>query len=112
MTDEKMDWLKGLLEDWAVWMRSGGQVQGYAHRSAVFSAAGTKNVEDTEREVFMSTCSAVNACIDDLSTIQQCAIQKRYMYAVWRFPRDNYAEQLLKAHELLLISVPKRVEFV
>lgn len=99
-----------LLEDWATWMHGYYGVSGYSGHSAGISSGYCSKTfdalcEDVEAAVF----KAIDAEVDSLPITQTAAINRRYGIAsVFRFPRDNYADCLMAAHESLIARLPKR----
>lgn len=107
---QSMQRLVAILEDWADWMRRGEYVEGYPDHSPVVSGAGLKSFDDMCEMVDGATNEAVDAVIHDLPPSQQAAINRRYLNAVYRFPRPNYtyAQALMDAHEALMIALPRK----
>lgn len=104
----RMERLVVLLEDWADWMRGYRIATGYKKHSTVVAAAGNKHWEDILVQVDAQINRTVDTAINDLPINQMAAINHRYLHAVYRFPRDNYAESLTAAHETLMRVLPKK----
>ena len=104
-----IDRLKGLLEDWARWTEGYRPRLGH-HRNAVIKSFGHHDYdyegqyEANDKE----TMRAVDTAIDDRPHAQSAAIRRCYTGEDWRFPRENYQDMLDKAHQALLISLPRR----
>ena len=61
--------------------------------------------EDADNQTYAS----VDACVQDLMPAQRAAVMRRYgIAAVFRFPRDNYEQCLLMAHEVLIKALPRK----
>lgn len=104
-----VDALVALLEDWADWQRGYRMKVGAATCSAGFSGSGTSSFDDLFDGVQADMMRRTDAAIDDLPPIQNAAILRRYgVAAVFRFPRENYAECLDAAHERLMVELPRR----
>ena len=99
-----------LLEDWADWQRGYSGIKGYAsHTPGCHSGYVSKSFDDLIDEVHNDVCRLVGYAVDDLPAGQQAAINKRYgIAAVFRFPRGNYEQLLLEAHQTLMMTLPKK----
>ena len=54
-------------------------------------------------------CRMIDCVVSDLPPLHKAAIYRCYgISAVFRFPRENYAEILLDAHDILLVLLPKK----
>lgn len=99
-----------ILEDWAKWNAAYVGIQCSSHSVGLTSGyAASKTFDDMLAEVENSVAQLVEAAIDDLPPGQAAAINRRYgICAVFRFPRGNYEDLLLDAHETLMKTLPKR----
>ena len=110
MSFSSHDLLVVLLEDWAAWVRSYRMNIGWRSRSVGMESGYCSKdfdsmLSDVEDELFRK----VDAAINDLPPAQCAAINRCYgICAVFRFPRMNYQQLLLEAHESLLVSVSKK----
>lgn len=101
--DESINRLIADLEDWARWSMCYRLRIGFPSRSIGLSSGFASQTFDEMCEQADSTrCRVLDTMIDDLSPAQRQAIHRRYLHAVYRFPRENYAEMLAQAHEELL----------
>lgn len=101
--------LRHLLEDWARWQGSYGMKLGYPKNSAGFAGRGVHSFDDMCEEVDSQIRQIIDTAVDDLPPAQRAAVLRCYgIAAVFRFPRDNYQEQLFAAHERLLLELPRR----
>lgn len=98
--------LKAKLEDWAHWMQ--GYRPNLGTGQSCFISTGSHDFESLFQGVDKQVMKAIETAIDDLPNTQSAAIHRRYLHIEWRFPRENYADMLDKAHDQLLISLPKR----
>ena len=101
--------LVALLEDWADWQRSYKPRLGYPSRSLTCYSESSQTFEDMCETVDNQTFATVDACVQDLMPAQRAAVMRRYgIAAVFRFPRDNYEQCLLMAHEALMRTLPRK----
>lgn len=102
--------LKHLLEDWTRWQRGYTMRLGYPTHSPGFSGnQGIRSFDDLCDEVDTRVMQMIDAAIGDLPPAQSAALLRCYgVAAVFRFPRENYEEQLFAAHEHLLQELPRR----
>lgn len=108
--ERRLDALARMLDDWAGWQRSYRMRLGYPTRS-LSGAGGTTecSYDELYASVDAAMFEAIDAAIDDLQPIQRAAVLRRYgVAAVFRFPRENYAEQLDRAHDALMRALPRR----
>lgn len=92
-------WLEWHLENWARWMRGGGEPEALPHE-----ASGLQNYSSFDAEPWGAwealderLAQQVNAAVNDLAPAEQAAICHAYLHAVYRFPRDNYEAVLASA---------------
>ena len=101
--------LVALLEDWSQWQASYRLRLGYPSRSLTCYSESAQDFESLCESVDHSTFSTVDACVQDLAPAQRAAVMRRYgIAAVFRFPRDNYEQCLLMAHDALIVSLTKK----
>jgi len=98
-----------VLVIWARWMRGYQAGIGFRNRSVGLETGGNSQTfdamcEDADRAL----AKATNAAIEDLPPAQECAIHNAYLGAVWRFPRDNYAQTLEAAKLSVVIGLRRR----
>lgn len=108
-TEARLRRLVGMLEDWAAWQRRFRPSIGFRSRSFAGAGAGATTFEDLCDETDAHTYLAIEAAVDDLLPAPRAAILRRYgIAAVFRFPRENYEQQLVEAHQVLLRSLRRR----
>lgn len=107
---EKLDRLTVILDDWADWCkRYTGRRESSGSVGMSSGYGASKSFDDLLDDVNSTIARLVDAAVDDLDPGQRAAINRRYgMCAVFRFPRGNYEDLLLAAHERLLITLPKK----
>lgn len=112
--DEALQRLKEVLQDWAEWNRGYRMRLGFPARAACGCGEAVRDSDDVRADADSAMFEAVDAAVDDLTPAQQAAVYRCYgLAAVYRFPRDNYPEQLEQAHDVLCRKLPRRgVELV
>lgn len=106
---KQIESLVGLLEDWAQWQRAYSPRLGYPSRSLTCYSEGSQDFESLCDAVDSQTFASVDACVQDLVPAQRAAVMRRYgIAAVFRFPRDNYEQCLMLAHEALIKALPRK----
>lgn len=109
--EQKLEALVAMLTEWANWQGQYRMRLGYPSRSisGYSSRSDGSRSDDLYEAVDNATFEAIDTAIDDLLPAQRAAVQRRYgVAAVFRFPRDNYAEQLDLAHETLMRLLPRK----
>lgn len=106
----KYERLKMLMEDWANWMGGYRMKLGWHSRSiGIESGHVSKDFEEMLDDVESEMCRLIDAAVNDLSAGHHAAINRCYgVSAVFRFPRGNYETLLIEAHDLLIVSLPKK----
>lgn len=101
--------LVALLTEWADWQRAYAPRLGYPSSSLTCYSESSQTFEDMCDTVDNQTFATVDTCVQDLVPAQRAAVMRRYgIAAVFRFPRDNYEQCLLMAHESLMVSLPRK----
>lgn len=105
-----VDALVRLMEDWADWQKGYRMKLGYPSRSCGLSSEAATSFEDMCDSVDNETMRVVDGVVqEDLTPIERAAVLRRYgVAAVFRFPRDNYEDVLMRAHERLFVLLPKK----
>lgn len=87
------------LENWRDWMRSGGtrELKGPDHAAGCVGGGYNNDFDSMCITADRQSAEIMDAMIQSLTAVQQAAIHHRYLHAVFRFPRGNYAEALLLA---------------
>lgn len=98
-----------LLEDWAHWQSSYRPNTGFKSRSAGFSSLGLQSFDDMCHQSDNATMRALDSAIDDLDPALRAAINRNYgVCSVFRFPRDNFEQTLILAHDRLVIICKRK----
>lgn len=85
------------LANWRTWMHTGRSVDRLPRKAMFCGISHSTSFEDMT-EASDDRCAAiVDAIISDLPPSQSSAIHRKYLHAVYRFPRNNYADELLTA---------------
>lgn len=109
--EQQLATLCRMLEDWAEWQRGYRMKLGYPTRSLSGSGGGSTecSYDDLYATADRAVFEAIDTAVDDLQPAQRAAVLRRYgIAAVFRFPRENYAEQLDRAHDALMRSLPRK----
>lgn len=104
------DRLVVILEDWAEWCaRYTGRRESSGSVGLTSGYGASKSFDDMLDDINSGIARLVDATVDDLDAGQRAAINRRYgISAVFRFPRGNYADLLLSAHDELMVTLPKK----
>jgi hypothetical protein len=98
-----------LLEDWANWQSSYRPNTGFKSRSAGFSSLGLQSFDDMCHQSDNATMRALDSAIDDLDPAPRAAINRKYgVCSVFRFPRDNFEQTLIIAHDRLVVICKRK----
>ena len=98
-----------LLEDWSAWQSSYRPNTGFKSRSAGFACVGLSTFEDMCHQSDNATMRALDSAIDDLDPAPRAAINLKYgVCSVFRFPRDNFEQTLILAHDRLVIICKRK----
>lgn len=104
-----VDALVALLTEWADWQRGYRMKLGYPSHSAGMGGGGLQSFDDMCDAVDSESMRITDAVIQDLPPAQCAAIMRRYgVAAVFRFPRQNYEQCLMDAHERLILELPRK----
>ena len=103
-------WIDALLHNWGRWTISAeSRGIGYPSKSLTCYSEGSRDFEGMCEDADNQTYASVDACVQDLMPAQRAAVMRRYgIAAVFRFPRDNYEQCLLMAHEVLIKALPRK----
>ena len=106
---KQIESLVALLTEWAQWQRAYAPRLGYPSRSLTCYSEGSRDFEGMCEDADNQTYATVDACVQDLVPAQRAAVMRRYgIAAAFRFPRDNYEQCLLMAHEVLIKALPRK----
>lgn len=108
--DATLNRLIALLEEWADWQRGYNAVRGYSTRTpGTNNGHASKSFDDLYDTMAAERCRIIDGAIDDLPPAKKAAICKCYgIAAVFRFPRENYEQCLMDAHEALMAILPSK----
>jgi hypothetical protein len=86
------------LENWKRWMKHDNVTDGYPGKAAGCVGGGySQSFDEMVDREDVRCARIVDALVASLSPVERAAINKRYLYAVYRFPRNNYQEVLYTA---------------
>lgn len=80
--------LDELLDRWAVWIRAGG-LEEFEVKAASYWPTGRSTFDDMVHAADSRDAERMNACIEDLPPIEQCAVSSVHCAAVWRSNRGR-----------------------
>ena len=103
--------LKVVMEDWAHWCKGYMVNNGWPSRSVgVESGYGSScTFDDLCESVDREVNRKIDAAVDDLDAGKKAAVYRCYgLSSVFRFPRGNYDELVISAHDDLLASLPRK----
>jgi hypothetical protein len=87
-TPERVEWH---LSNWREWMRHPELHLDYPSKALGFATGGQfTHIEDWEAQVDAWVARTMDALINDLAPIEQAAIYHRYLFSVYRFPREPH----------------------
>lgn len=99
--------LVDLLDDWARWMRSGDDANGYPDKSAGFSSGGLKSFEDLEDQVDGVKWVTITTIVNDLPELPKRAIFYQFL-SCWALGCAEHARHLKEAYCSLESSFAKK----
>jgi hypothetical protein len=101
-----------LLEDWAEWHRLFRPNIGFNKKSSGFHSGGISCVDDMEIGTDKETIKSMQYSVEQLeeeSPVMAAAIYRRYgVSAVFNFPRNNFEDTLILAHDRLVIICKRK----
>lgn len=107
---DKYERLIIVMKDWADWVQGYRMNIGYPSKSVgmesgYVSASFDDMLDSAEHEM----CRLIDAAVDDLPVTHKAAVNRCYgLCAAFRFPRLNYGNLLIEAHETLARTLPKK----
>ena len=101
----RLDWL---LDNWARYMRGYETKFKLAARTSTFFASGSSDFDGMVSAADINDAVRTNAAIEDLTPVEQCAIQRKYLGVVWRFNREDYDVVYIRARCLLSDGLRRR----
>lgn len=104
-TPERVLWH---LHNWSSWMSSGRTVDRLPRRSVGIGNSHSSSFEDMAEASDVRCAMITDAIINDLPPAQACAVMRQYLESVYRFPRDNFAQQLEEAKRVIGIKLAIR----
>ena len=100
--------LDELLDRWAAWIRSGG-LEEFEVRAASYWPTGRSTFDDMVHAADSKDAETMNACIEDLVPMEQCAVSHVHCAAVFRSNRGEKMEDVyLRARANLSDGLRKR----
>lgn len=85
--------LDELLDRWAVWIRAGGMEQ-FEVGAAGFWSSGSTDFDSMVNTADMKDAVTMNAVVEDLAPIEQCAVSHIHIGAVFRSNRGEKMEDV------------------
>lgn len=82
-------WLEWNMQNWRIWQISGGRPDGLPGIAAGGMCAEHSDFDDMCQQMDVNLAITTEAVISDLSPVEQCAIHRKYLTAVYRF-RELY----------------------
>lgn len=104
------DRLDALLDLWTRFMRSGEDVRELWYPDSACGCVGggySQTFDDMVEAVDARLAESVNAAIDSLPVVEQCAISHKHLWAVYRF-REPVVVVYQRARDALAIVLPAR----
>lgn len=105
MTDERLEWH---LWNWRTWMYSGKTVEGYPMASAGLRSIGQSDFDDMAEASDIRCARACNAIVEGLPPAQAAAVYRKWLHAVYRFPRGNFECCLAMAMDTIRAGLESR----
>lgn len=104
-TPDRVEWH---LANWQSWMHTGRSVDRLPRRSVAIGNSGSSSFEDMTDASDVRCAMITDAIISDLPPSQSSALHRRYLSAVYRFPRDNYLQELAEAKRKIGLGLKNR----
>lgn len=101
----RLDWL---FENWARYMRGYETKFRLRAKTSRYWAQGCRDFDGMVTSADINDAVRTNACIEDLTVIEQCAIHHRHLGAVWRFNREDEESVYARARGLLSTGLTRR----
>lgn len=96
-------WIETYLLNWARWMRLGGKPIGVPKKASGpitgFTSHWSSDTDAAYDHTDGVTAASTDAVINDLSLVEQCAINHAYLDAVYRFNREPFEEVIARAKD-------------
>lgn len=96
------------LDTWAQWAQAPDGSMGYPNHSAVMQNGTGDAWQVWCDEADKQIAKAVDTILWELPPTMRAAVHHRYLRAVFRFGRNNYAEALLDARQRIAIGLRRR----
>lgn len=92
MSEARLEWH---FDNWRRWMRNDTVTDGAPHKAAGCVGGGYSQSFDDMADASDIRCARVlDALVSSLSHSERAAINHQYLYAIFRFPRENFQELL------------------
>jgi len=105
MTPARVEWH---LDNWSAWMRAYRPRLGLPSRSLGMACSGATDFEDLCDEADSYAAQATNAAIENLTPAEAGAVNRKWLDAVYRFPRNNCPELYAQAVGKLGAALERR----
>jgi len=93
----QLDRVEWHLENWATWARSYHPRLGMPSRALGLATTGLSDFDDLCEAADSYAAQATDAAIDNLTPAQSAAVNRKWLDAVYRFPRDNFIDSYADA---------------
>ena len=92
MSEARLEWH---FDNWRRWMRCGSVTDGYPSKGAGCVGGGySRTLDDMMDTSDIRVAGIVDALVCSLAPAESAAIHHEYLYAVFRFPRGDFAQTL------------------
>jgi hypothetical protein len=105
MTPSRVEWH---LDNWSAWVRSYRPKLGFPSHAMGLACSGACDFDDLCREADSYAAKATDACIENLNPAEAGAVHRKWLDAVYRFPRNNYPEMYARAVGSLGVALDGR----
>ncbi len=96
------------LANWKTWMHTGRSVDRLPRRSTGIGNSHSTSFDDMIEASDVRCAMITDAIISDLPPAQSCAVHRKYLSSVYRFPRDNFVDMLELAKKAIGIQLAIR----
>lgn len=105
ITPARVEWH---LDNWSAWVRAYRPRLGLPGRTIGLACSGSSDFEDLCQEADGYAAKATDAAIENLSPAEAAAVNRKWLGAVYRFPRNNYPELYAQAVGKLGAALEKK----
>jgi hypothetical protein len=105
MTPSRVEWH---LDNWSAWVRAYRPKLGFPSHAMGLACVGASDFDDLCQEADSYAAKATEAAIENLSPAEAGAIHRKWLDAVYRFPRNNYPALYAQAVGKLGVALEKK----